>query len=484
MTDRTATDRTATDRAMPDRAAAAPATTAHAIPSAATVRADEPHPAADTASLGETARVAATVLLPAVATGLIRRRPAAMQLVERYEVDRLAVRTLRKLRRDHRGRPVQLRLPGRSVTVLLDHADVGHLLAEAPAPFSPATLEKRAALRRFQPHGVLISEGGERAERRDLNEEALQPGHEVHHIAGGWPATIASHAGGLPTVVGWEQFSDTWWRLVREITLGGDTVDDREITDLLTALRQRANWAYLVPKLRRHRERLLELVRQQVAANRPGSLASALVAAADHAGSGGRSHGSRHTGSDAVASQLLHWLFAFDAAGIATFRTLALLAAHPDMLRRAREEARDGAADAPRQLPFLRACVLESLRLWPTTPALLREARTDTAWARNGATLLAFAPLFHRDSARLPYADRFAPDVWLDGRAAAQPALVPFSAGPAACPGRDVVLFTTATFLAVFLRDREPQLDETGGARLDGGRVPASLNHFALRVSG
>lgn len=473
----------------PDRrtTAAAPATAAQAIATTAGLR-GEPHHAADTASLGETARVAATVLLPAVATGLIRRRPAAMQIVERYDVDRHAVRTLRKLRRAHRGRPVRLRLPGRSVTVLLDHSDVGHLLAEAPTPFSPATLEKRAALSRFQPHGVLISEGGERAQRRALNEDALEPGDGVHHLAGGWAATIASHVDGLPTVVGWEQFDDTWWRLVREITLGGDTLDDREITDLLTTLRRRANWAYLVPTLRRNRQRLLELVRQQVAANRPGSLASALATAAGVAGSDGRYHGSRGTGSgsvsDAVASQLLHWLFAFDAAGIATFRTLALLAAHPDMRRRAREEARDGTADTPRQLPFLRACVLESLRLWPTTPALLREARTDTAWARNGATLLAFAPLFHRDSARLPYADRFAPDVWLDGRAAAQPALVPFSAGPAACPGRDVVLFTTATFLSAFLQEREPQLDGTGGARLDGGRIPASLNHVALRVSG
>ncbi|MCP2254133.1 Cytochrome P450 [Prauserella aidingensis] len=479
---------TTPDRAMPDRAAGGSATTARAIPTTATLRADEPHPAADTATLGETTRVAATVLLPAVATGLIRRRPAAMQMVERYDVDRLAVTTLRKLRRDHRGRPVRLRRPGRSVTVLLDHADVGHLLAEAPTPFSPATLEKRAALSRFQPHGVLISEGDERAERRDLNEDVLEPAREVHHLAGDWAATIASHVAELPNVVDWAQFADTWWRLVREITLGGDTVDDREITALLTTLRQRANWAYLVPKLRRQRTRLLELVQQQVASHRPGSLASVLAASAAEDGNAGRSHGSGGTGagsvSDAVASQLLHWLFAFDAAGIATFRTLALLAAQPDMLRRAREEARDGAADTARQLPFLRACVLESLRLWPTTPALLREARTDTAWARNGATLLAFAPLFHRDSARLPYADRFAPDVWLDGRAAAQPALVPFSAGPAACPGRDVVLFTTATFLAAVLREREPRLDATGGARLDGGRVPASLNHFALRVSG
>lgn len=82
-------------------------TTARAVPSRTAFRADEPHPTADTAA-AETARVAATVLAPTVAAGLITRRPVTMQLAERFQLDQSAVRTLRKLRRDHHGRDVVL----------------------------------------------------------------------------------------------------------------------------------------------------------------------------------------------------------------------------------------------------------------------------------------------------------------------------------------------------------------------------------------
>ncbi|MBB3664016.1 MULTISPECIES: cytochrome P450 [Prauserella salsuginis group] len=451
-------------------------TTPTTTPSGGALRADEPHPTSDAASLAETARVAATVLAPTIGAGPITRRPAVMQLAERFELDRRAITTLRALRRAHHGRPVRLRLPGRSVTVLLDHADVGHLLTDAPVPFSPATLEKRAALSRFQPHGVLISEGPRRQRRRDANEHALEPGRGLHHLAGEWAGPIGTGADELPSGIGWADFSALWWRIVRQLTLGGDTAADREVTDLLGRLRQDANWAYLLPKQRRLRDRFLGLVRQQAGLDRRGSLVAALNAVAADAEPD-------DSGVDDTTGQVPHWLFAFDAAGIATFRALALIATHPGAHARAREEADQGDVGEVRQLPFLRACVLESLRLWPTTPALLREARADTAWGGKGTTFLAFAPLFHRDSGRLPYADRFEPDIWLDGRARAQPALVPFSSGPAACPGRDVVLFTTATLLAAILRRREVRLTGTGGARLDPGRLPASLNHVALTFS-
>ena len=57
--------------------------------------------------------------------------------------------------------------------------------------------------------------------------------------------------------------------------------------------------------------------------------------------------------------QVPQWLFAFDATGIATFRALALLAAHADYGEQARWEAQDVAAHPT--LPLLRAAVLEHL---------------------------------------------------------------------------------------------------------------------------
>jgi cytochrome P450 len=296
----------------------------------------------------------------------------------------------------------------------------------------------------------------------------LEPDRELHELAAPWARRITQRIGQLAmSELDWDTFTKRWWQLVREITLGGDTAEDRELTDLLGKLRLDANWAYAHPKRNRLRNRFLALVRQQVALNRPDSLAAALNATP------------AAPGTD-PAGQLPHWLFAFDAAGIATFPTLALPASHPQAGTRARAEAEASDPAEPRQLPFLRACVLESLRLWPTTPMVLREATQDTPWGRKGTTFLVFTPFFHRDTQRLPYAERFDPEVWLDGRAADEPALVPFSAGPGACPGRDVVLFTTSTLLAALLRRHRFTLT---GKELRPDDLPATLDHFALRFT-
>lgn len=40
-------------------------------------------------------------------------------------------------------------------------------------------------------------------------------------------------------------------------------------------------------------------------------------------------------------------------------------------------------ADIDADFPFLRACLLEAVRLWPTTPAILRQPNKETVW--NGS---------------------------------------------------------------------------------------------------
>jgi hypothetical protein len=172
------------------------------------------------------------------------------------------------------------------------------------------------------------------------------------------------------------------------------------------------------------------------------------------------------------------WLFAYDAAAIAAFRALALIATHPAAEQQVRAEP------AGLDRPMLRACVLESLRLWPTTPGILRDTTTATEWGDatslpEGTMVLIYAPLFHRDR-RLPGADRFEPGIWLDGGSAGDWPLVPFSAGPAACPGRNLVLLTTSLVLAGLLDGRRARLASMPA--LGPQRpLPGSLDPFTLR---
>ena len=63
------------------------------------------------------------------------------------------------------------------------------------------------------------------------------------------------------------------------------------------------------------------------------------------------------------------------------------------------------------------------MRLWPTTPMLSRETTTeDVEWGGEtvpaGTQVLIVNTFGHRDRDRIDYADRFAPEEWIEGDAA------------------------------------------------------------------
>ncbi|MFL5612858.1 MAG: cytochrome P450 [Gemmatimonadaceae bacterium] len=150
------------------------------------------------------------------------------------------------------------------------------------------------------------------------------------------------------------------------------------------------------------------------------------------------------------------------------------------------DEIRYTGDDTTPKLPFLRACILESVRLWPTTPMILRQTNAVTSWSNGempaNTGLLIYVPFFHRDEARLSFADSFTPERWLEEPDEARWPLSPFSAGPARCPGQQMVLLLTSLVLSSLLRDRELRLQPAG--RLTARRpLPATLNNFSLRFT-
>ncbi|WP_159798758.1 cytochrome P450 [Puerhibacterium puerhi] len=440
-------------------------------------------------SARETLDVLRHVLAPMVAEGAIVRRPRATAWAERRQVDRQAARVLDGLRDRYDGAPLSVRLGPRRVVLVTTPQDVARILDGSPEPFTPATREKAAALRQFQPEGVLISSASARRVRRPLNERALAAGQRTHPDAEQIVAQVARTADEIAAAVeatgelDAATFTRAWWRLVRTVTLGEQAREDHELTDRLTALRRAANWAYLQPVRRRLRATFREQVAARVAEAEPGTLAAAARAASEEIARGGDGTGHSYDPAD----QVPHWLFAFDAAGMATLRALAVVAARPAVRDRvvtelaAADPVVDDAGPAAPVLPYARACVLESLRLWPTTLVILRDATEPTVW--GGRTLPAgtgFAVVsgyVHRDAGRIDFADAFTPEAWLDGRADADRALVPFSAGPAECAGRDVVLFTTSHLLA---RLAGLDLAVDRGEHLERDPLPRTVDHLQL----
>lgn len=428
-------------------------------------------------TVAETLAVTAEVLVPTLAKGPIIRRPKVVGLAERFELDTRAVRRMQRLRHRYGAGPVLLRLPpGRQQALILDPEHVKRVLDGSPEPFSPASSEKRAALSHFEPEGVLVSRGPARSDRRRFNEQVLDSDRPHHRLAERFTEVVHEEAAAIRAAAGggelsWPLFADGWFRLVRRIVLGDGARDDTTLTALINALRSDGNWAFMKPKRRGVQRAFYRRLEGYLARAEPGSLASVMAQTPS-------------SGVTAPEQQVPQWLFAFDPAGMATFRALALLAAHRGAAERAREEVRAEAGAGVPNLTFLRGCVLESLRLWPTTPAVLRQSTADTTWDEGvmsaGTGVLIFAPFFHRDDERLPYAHRFAPELWLEAQDPSAWPLIPFSGGPVICPGRHLVLLVASTALAALLGERELWLRPL--LRLDArGPLPGTLDNYSLR---
>lgn len=416
-------------------------------------------------------RTVTTLLLPVVAKGPIVRRPRAARLAESVDSGSRAVAWMQQLRNRYGPGPLRIDLPFRHLALVLEPGDVHRVLNETPTPFSPASWEKRGALGHFQPDGVLISTPQQRQYRRPFNETVLQTGHTVHDHGEAMVRVVQEEVDALLGQVDftgrleWEPFARAWWRIVRRVVLGDTAREDEGITDDLLRLRRRANFSYLAPRDQGLRDRFTAGVRYYLARGEGGSLAG--VAA-----------GTPHPDGTEPHQQLPQWLFAFDAAAWAAFRALALLATHPSAADRAGAESTTGP-----DLPYLRASVLESLRLWPTTPLILRDTTAETTWQSGtlpaGTAVVLFSPFFHRDDQRLVQADRFDPELWLRERGDSDWPLMPFSGGAAMCPGRNVTLLVASAVLGRLLARRTFHLE---GA-LDTERLPGTLSPFHLQFT-
>jgi cytochrome P450 len=142
-----------------------------------------------------------------------------------------------------------------------------------------------------------------------------------------------------------------------------------------------------------------------------------------------------------------------------------LLARHPDAEARLQRELEGAlgereatAADLP-ALPYARAIVSESLRLFPPAWVIGRRAREDVELdgylIPAGSIVLVSPWVMHRDVRWYAEPERFDPGRWLEGAEAARPrfAFFPFGGGPRICVGEQFA-WTEATLVLATLARR------------------------------
>lgn len=424
------------------------------------------------ASLLENVRLNALVFVPNAVQGIFRRRPKAVAAATAANTDGLALRLLTGMRRRHDGRAVRIRIVRDPAILVFSRDDVRQVLAGAPEPYAADPEAKRKGMAAFQPQALTISRGDEWRARRRFAESVLGAEQSGAGLSDPFREVVADEVAALESrlhrehgaELEWGDWNELVWRITRRVILGERAAGDRALTEVLWELMEEANGMPDEPSGRS--EELESRIGAYLAEPEEGSLA--WVASDTELDA----PGSR-------AGQLVHWLFAMgDTLAVNSFRALALLCAHPG--QREAFLAADG--DGAHQAGFRNACLSEAMRLWPTTPILSRVTTGETELAGErleaGTQIVISNLANHRDPELVPFADRFAPEEWVEGGAAEDWAFNHFSHGPQGCPGATLSLDVGSELLARALDVGQWRL---ASPKLDPAKpMPRMLNPFAL----
>ncbi|MGN9839841.1 cytochrome P450 [Nonomuraea sp. H19] len=322
---------------------------------------------------------------------------------------------LARLEARYGGRPVLVRAPKGPALLVLCDRDAVRVLSEEKDAYAQAVAERPLAL----PADVL------RPAFIDIARE------EAEDLVDG--------------VVDFPRLNARWQRVARRCVYGDGAAGDEELTRLPAGLTRAGRRRRILSG--RHDARIVDHLRRA----EPGTLAGLIAGEPESRG----------------LMQAAFWLTGLGVTAPGLMRTLAVLAVHPAHRKAARADP-----------AHLRACLREALRLWPPVPALSRVTTAETGW--YGTTLPAGTTVFvpiaaHQRSPRLPYANTFAPEIWLDGTASGA-----WWARPG-CDGAQLTLAVGTAFLAGILRTARPK---PVGRLLSPHRpLPPTLDVARLKVT-
>jgi cytochrome P450 len=423
------------------------------------------------ASPAESVRFVAVALLPTLLRGLFKPRRRVVKALTAVNADRRIVKLVQRIRRRRGGEGVRL-LGGRIVTLWGVDA-IREVLDRSADVYASDSGAKGKGMSHFQPDALTLSRGEAWRDRRTFAESVLATSERRHPDAGRFVSVVAEEVAGLPATgqLEWQDWERLFDHIALRVIFGDGARDDQDLTGLLEQLMSEANRVSGLKQTDDFHDFYGKLERY-LADPAPGSLIARL-------------NDAPHTDTTRVVGQIPHWMFAMrDTLGANAYRALAAIVADPEVKRRAREEIdgqdlRDpGVIDG---LRYMEGCLEETMRLWPTTPMLARETTSETTLAGTkldeGTQVMILNTFNHRDSERIPDADRMRPERWQDGGRDYR--FNHLSNGAQDCPGGPLVLVLGKAVLANVLQARtlelsHPVLDTSSD-------LPNMLDFFAIR---
>jgi cytochrome P450 len=415
------------------------------------------------ASVVDGLRFTAQIGVPQVVLGLFKKRRLPMKVASLARADAQGFHLVKGLVERNGPGPFLIRVATDEALLLHAPEDIEFVLGGSPDPFASDPDTKRKGMSAFQPDALTISRGDEWRNRRAFAESVLATGKPLHPLAPRFLTILREAVGALAQLdtVTWPDVNQSFQRITRRVVFGDRAGGDVELSARLGALMAAGNRTPGKPA--DGYDEFLASIQAYVDDPDPNSLTGAFAEAP-------------HDATTNVAGQAIHWLFAMgDTLPLNLMRTLVLLATHPEQLHEVRAEI--AAIDIDRAedvagLDYTAGCILEAMRLWPTT-ALFGRVTTQKVTFPSGETLpadtqvLIYNVFNHRDPSRVPFADDFAPGEWASGDASQSWQFNFFSHGPQGCPGAGLSVFLGQAFLTRLLALWTPSVD---GVSLDPGQ--------------
>ena len=431
---------------------------------------DFPH-----ASALEGIRFTAQIGAPNIILGLFNKRELPARVASRVGADYLGYRLVEGLVQAHGPGPFYVRV-AKDEALLVHHPDdLRFVLGGSPDPFASDPEPKLKGMSAFQPDALTISRGDVWEQRRQFADAVLEPGNSLHSLASSFVTVAADTAGELArNPIDWETIDAAFQRMTRRVVFGDHAADDTRLMELLGELMSQGNKMPGEPGPQY--PEFIGMIEGHLAKAEPGSLAAEIA--------------KTPTPPGGAAGQVVHWLFAMgDTLAANTLRALAALASHPEQRAEVRSEMAGAKITTPKgvgSLKYLAGCLLEAMRLWPTTGLFARVATRDIEFPSGavlpeGTQVMIYNVFNHRNRDRIPYADRFSPGEWVTGTASEDWSFNFMSHGPQICPGYGLSVFLGQAVIAHLLDAGELSLS---GVRLDPGRpLPHSLDLYGFSVS-
>jgi len=360
------------------------------------------------------------------------------------------------------GQPlVPVSLGGDTIYIIIDQNFAKQIFDLSPKYFGPGKIKINVFNSFMKKNVGITSNYKDWHNRRKLNNEVLDIDIK-HRYASEFNQRIKKEFQNIKTPKNSEQFFALAKKIVCSIVFN----DSKKIPEQVFKMFKKANnFRAIISKKFHLKEELLKecnrFFMENIQNPKPKSLVEIGVKAKSLDYCCPHLKNAKSTCEQELLNQLPHWMFPTMKLLYTTLpRLLLLLANHPDALQKVINEIKSiniNDSNQIYQLKYLRKCVLETLRLNNVTVVTLRRLKKEYSFDYNdkykfkpGTQFIILSNPLLREAEKYENPNKFIPERWNKQLEDSYYAVM-FNQGPQRCPGKELALFISQSFIAHYL---------------------------------